>query len=73
MFFFPVGARIASFGTAVRGGIGRSLVLSCMVVGNPTPRVRWLHGQKPITHSQLYKVTSEGNLFINSMFTTIIF
>ncbi|XP_055385270.1 cell adhesion molecule Dscam2 isoform X2 [Condylostylus longicornis] len=58
-------ARIASFSQTIRKAVGSMLILECLAVGNPTPRARWLTRDRPVTFSPFYEVTTEGNLKIH--------
>lgn len=64
-------SRIASFSQQISRAVKSNVLLPCVAVGNPTPRTRWLHRERPITFSPFYKVTPEGHLNIPS--TIIIF
>lgn len=57
-------ARIASFSQVLRKSVGTGLVLKCLALGNPTPRARWFTRDRPVTFSNFYEVSSEGNLKI---------
>lgn len=59
-------ARIVSFDQTIYRGAKSKVILKCIAAGNPTPRTRWLHHDKPITFSKHYEVTSEGYLLIYS-------
>lgn len=59
-------SRIASFGQILQKGVKSRVTLPCIAVGNPTPRTRWIHRERPITFSNYYEVTAEGHLDIYS-------
>ncbi|XP_044257604.1 Down syndrome cell adhesion molecule-like protein Dscam2 isoform X1 [Tribolium madens] len=59
-------SRIASFSQTIRKPIKSKILLPCLAVGNPTPRTRWIHRDRPITFSSFYEITSEGHLNIHS-------
>lgn len=61
-------ARIASFSQNLQLPLRSTIILSCLTVGNPTPRTRWLHRGRPVTHSPHYQVSQQGHLDIHSMF-----
>ena len=44
---------------------GDNIKLSCMAVGNPTPEIRWLHGNKVVQASDArYFIDRDGTLMI---------
>ncbi|XP_065172769.1 cell adhesion molecule Dscam1-like, partial [Atheta coriaria] len=59
-------SRIASFSQVLYRAVKSKVLLPCLAVGNPTPRTRWIHRDRPVTFSPFYKVTSEGHLSIHS-------
>lgn len=63
-----VPARIASFGQIIQLPLRTATTLSCLAVGNPIPRTRWMHRGRAVTHSPHYQVTQKGHLEIHSMF-----
>lgn len=64
-------ASIASFSQTLRRAVGSSLLLECLAVGNPTPRTRWFTRDRPVTFSPFYEVTTDGNLKIHSIETSL--
>lgn len=64
-------SRIASFSQVIHKAVNSQLLLPCYAVGNPTPRTRWFHRDRPITFSPFYEVTNNGHLQIHSMFELI--
>ncbi|XP_055315179.1 cell adhesion molecule Dscam2 isoform X2 [Sitodiplosis mosellana] len=60
-------ARIASFSQIIRKAVGKSLILECNSVGNPTPRARWFTRDRPVTFSPFYEIMLNGNLRIHSI------
>lgn len=64
-------AKIASFSQIIHKAVNSKLILPCFAVGNPTPRTRWFHRERPITFSPFYEVTIDGHLQIHSMFKFI--
>lgn len=64
-------SRIASFNQVIHKAVNSQLLLPCYAVGNPTPRTRWFHRDRPITFSPFYEVTTDGHLQIHSMLTFI--
>lgn len=65
-------SRIASFSQIIHKAVNSKILLPCYAVGNPTPRTRWFHREKPITFSSFYEVTSDGHLKIHSMFVCVM-
>lgn len=61
-----VPARIASFSQSIQLPLRAAATLSCLAVGNPIPRTRWMHRGRPVTHSPHYQVTQKGHLEIHS-------
>lgn len=59
-------SRIASFSQVLQKAVKNRVLLPCLAVGNPTPRTRWIHRERPITFSNYYEVTTEGHLSIHS-------
>ncbi|XP_071054820.1 cell adhesion molecule Dscam2 [Onthophagus taurus] len=59
-------SRIASFSQTLQKAVKTKVLLPCHAVGNPTPRTRWIHRDRPITFSPYYEVTSDGHLSIHS-------
>ncbi|KRT80459.1 Immunoglobulin, partial [Oryctes borbonicus] len=60
-------SRIASFSQMLQRPVKSRVILPCVAVGNPTPRTRWIHRERPITFSNYYEVTTEGHLNIYSV------
>lgn len=65
-------SRIASFSQTLQKPVKSKVLLPCIAVGNPKPRTRWLHRERPITHSSFYEVNSEGHLRIYSEYNFFI-
>ncbi|XP_052744070.1 cell adhesion molecule Dscam2-like isoform X2 [Bicyclus anynana] len=59
--------RLLSFGVWARVQCGRSLRLACACRGEPAPRTRWHHGDRPITHDPRTYVTLHGHLIIHEV------
>ncbi|XP_069360825.1 cell adhesion molecule Dscam2-like isoform X2 [Maniola hyperantus] len=57
--------RLLSFGVWARVQCGHSLRLACVCRGEPAPRTRWHHGDRPITHDPRTYVTPHGHLVIH--------
>lgn len=66
-------SRIASFSQVLKKAVKSKILLPCVAVGNPTPRTRWIHRERPITFSPFYEVTPEGHLNIHSKFEHFLF
>lgn len=62
-------SRIASFSQSIRKSVKAKILLPCVAVGNPTPRTRWIHRDRPITFSSYYEITTDGHLNIHSKYT----
>ncbi|XP_034948275.1 Down syndrome cell adhesion molecule-like protein Dscam2 isoform X1 [Chelonus insularis] len=60
-------ARVASFSQLLRRAVKSSVTLSCLVVGNPTPRPVWTHKNTQIFTGRLYEITAEGHLNIHGI------
>ncbi|XP_017776462.1 PREDICTED: Down syndrome cell adhesion molecule-like protein Dscam2 isoform X2 [Nicrophorus vespilloides] len=60
-------SRIASFSQVLHKAVKSKVSLPCLAVGNPTPRTRWIHRDRPITFSPFYEVTTDGHLSIYSV------
>ncbi|XP_063973280.1 cell adhesion molecule Dscam1 isoform X2 [Diachasmimorpha longicaudata] len=60
-------ARVASFSQILRRAVKSSVSLSCLVVGNPTPRPVWTHRNTQVSTGRLYEITSEGHLNIHGI------
>ncbi|CAH0562134.1 unnamed protein product [Brassicogethes aeneus] len=60
-------SRIASFSQTLHKPDKSKLIMPCFAVGNPTPRTRWIHRERPITFSPYFEVTPDGNLKIFSV------
>jgi Down syndrome cell adhesion protein len=65
-------SRIASFSQHIRRAVKSKVLLPCLAVGNPTPRTRWIHRERPITFSSFYEITSDGHLNIHSKFIAAV-
>ncbi|KAI5643094.1 fibronectin type III domain-containing protein [Phthorimaea operculella] len=61
------GARLLSFGVWARVQCGHSLRLACAWRGEPTPRARWLRGDRPVTHDPRAHLTPHGHLAIHEV------
>lgn len=62
---FPAApARVASFSQVLRRAVKSSVTLSCLVVGNPTPRPIWTYRNGQITTGRHYELTMDGHLNI---------
>lgn len=59
-------SKIASFSQMLHKPDKSKVLLPCIAVGNPTPRTRWIHRDRPITFSPFYEVTNDGHLKIHS-------
>lgn len=57
-------ARVASFSQLLRRAIKSSITLSCLVVGNPTPRPIWTYRNSQISTGRHYELTADGHLNI---------
>lgn len=64
-------AKIASFSQTIKKAVGSVVMLECLAVGNPTPRTRWITRDRPVTFSPHYEVTTEDNLKIHSLDTSL--
>ncbi|XP_033323157.1 Down syndrome cell adhesion molecule 3 isoform X4 [Megalopta genalis] len=60
-------ARVASFSQVLRRAIKSSITLSCLVVGNPTPRPLWKFRNGPVTTGRHYELTADGHLNIRGL------
>ncbi|CAG9760392.1 unnamed protein product [Ceutorhynchus assimilis] len=60
-------SKIASFSQILRQPNKSRIMLPCVAVGNPKPRTRWIHQNKPITFSNFYAVTLDGHLHIHDV------
>ncbi|CAG9789295.1 unnamed protein product [Diatraea saccharalis] len=61
------GARLLSFGVWARVQCGHPLRLVCAWRGEPTPRARWLRGDRPVTHDPRTHLTPHGHLSIHEV------
>lgn len=62
-------SKIASFSQTLHQPNKSRMMLPCIAVGNPKPRTRWTHQNKPITFSNFYAVTVDGHLHIHGTFS----
>ncbi|ERL85186.1 hypothetical protein D910_02608, partial [Dendroctonus ponderosae] len=60
-------SKIASFSQTLHQPNKSRMMLPCIAVGNPKPRTRWTHQNKPITFSNFYAVTVDGHLHIHDV------
>ncbi|XP_044017269.1 Down syndrome cell adhesion molecule-like protein Dscam2 [Aphidius gifuensis] len=60
-------ARIASFSQFLRRAVKSSVTLSCLVVGNPTPRPIWTYRSVQLSTGRQYEITAEGHLNIHAV------
>lgn len=60
-------ARVASFSQLLRRAVKSSVSLSCLVVGNPTPKPIWNYKNNQVTTGRQYEITAEGNLNIHGL------
>ncbi|XP_076279934.1 Down syndrome cell adhesion molecule 3 isoform X5 [Lasioglossum baleicum] len=60
-------ARVASFSQILRRAIKSSITLSCLVVGNPTPRPMWKFRNGPVSTGRHYELTADGHLNIRGL------
>ncbi|TGZ53114.1 Uncharacterized protein DBV15_05473 [Temnothorax longispinosus] len=60
-------ARVASFSQILRRAVKSSVTLSCLVVGNPTPRPIWTYRNNQITTGRHYELTPDGHLNIRGL------
>lgn len=58
-------SKIASFSQTLYQPTKTGILLPCQAVGNPHPRTRWIHQNRPITFSNFYAVRSDGHLRIH--------
>ncbi|XP_073950442.1 cell adhesion molecule Dscam2-like isoform X2 [Choristoneura fumiferana] len=61
------GVRLLSFGVWARVQCGHALRLACVWRGEPTPRARWLRGDRPVTHDPRTHLTLHGHLAIHEV------
>lgn len=66
-------SKIASFSQTIHKAVKTKLLLPCYAIGNPTPRTRWFHRDRPITFSPFYEVNTDGHLQIHSTFDVKLF
>ncbi|XP_047351251.1 Down syndrome cell adhesion molecule-like protein Dscam2 isoform X6 [Vespa velutina] len=57
-------ARVASFSQLLRRAVKSSITLSCLVVGNPTPRPIWTYRNGQVSTGRHYEYTPDGHLHI---------
>ena len=57
--------RIVSFGEILAAPWKSDLVLDCLHVGEPTPKVTWSHQQKPVLENSKHQVSQNYSLEIN--------
>ncbi|EFN83957.1 Down syndrome cell adhesion molecule, partial [Harpegnathos saltator] len=60
-------ARVASFSQVLRRAVKSSVILSCLVVGNPTPRPIWTYRNGQISTGRHYEITHDGHLNIRGL------
>ncbi|XP_060516116.1 cell adhesion molecule Dscam2 [Cylas formicarius] len=60
-------SRIVSFSQILHQPNKSRVLLPCLAVGNPKPRTRWIHQNKPITFSTFFAVTLKGDLNIHNV------
>lgn len=60
-------ARVASFSQLLRRAVKSSITLSCLVVGNPTPRPIWTYRNGQVSTGRHYEFTPDGHLHICGM------
>ncbi|KOX68634.1 Down syndrome cell adhesion molecule-like protein Dscam2 [Melipona quadrifasciata] len=60
-------ARVASFSQLLRRAIKSSITLSCLVVGNPTPRPIWTYRNSQVSTGRHYELTADGHLNIRGL------
>ncbi|XP_044594739.1 Down syndrome cell adhesion molecule-like protein Dscam2 [Cotesia glomerata] len=60
-------ARVASFSQLLRRAVKSSVSLSCLVVGNPTPKPIWNYKNNQVTTGRQYEITAEGYLNIHGL------
>ncbi|XP_053986908.1 cell adhesion molecule Dscam2 isoform X2 [Hylaeus volcanicus] len=60
-------ARVASFSQLLRRAIKSSITLSCLVVGNPTPRPIWTYRNGQVSTGRHYELTADGHLNIRGL------
>ena len=67
MFYIShsVRPRIVSFGEILAAPWKSDLVLDCLHVGEPTPKVTWSHQQKPVLENSKHQVSQNDFLKIN--------
>ena len=67
MFYisYSVRPRIVSFGEILAAPWKSDLVLDCLHVGEPTPKVTWSHQQKPVLENSKHQVSQNYSLEIN--------
>ncbi|XP_024944983.1 Down syndrome cell adhesion molecule-like protein Dscam2 isoform X2 [Cephus cinctus] len=64
-------ARVASFSQLLRRAVKSSVTLSCLVVGNPTPRPTWTFRNNQVVTGRHYEITSDGHLNIHGLDQTV--
>ncbi|XP_015187903.1 PREDICTED: Down syndrome cell adhesion molecule-like protein Dscam2 isoform X4 [Polistes dominula] len=57
-------ARVASFSQLLRRAVKSSITLSCLIVGNPTPRPIWTYRNGQVSTGRHYEFTPDGHLHI---------
>ena len=55
-FIFAVRPRIVSFGEILAAPWKSDLVLDCLHVGEPAPKVTWSHQRKPVLENSKHQV-----------------
>uniref|UniRef100_A0ABD2XN24 Down syndrome cell adhesion molecule-like protein Dscam2 n=1 Tax=Trichogramma kaykai TaxID=54128 RepID=A0ABD2XN24_9HYME len=60
-------ARVASFSQVLKKPVKSSVTLSCIVVGNPTPRPQWTYKAGHVSKSKHHEITNEGHLRIHNL------
>ncbi|XP_058795689.1 cell adhesion molecule Dscam2 isoform X3 [Phymastichus coffea] len=60
-------ARVASFSQLLRKPVKSAVMLSCIVVGNPTSRPLWTYRNSQVTKGKHYEITSDGHLKIHAL------
>ncbi|XP_033228370.1 Down syndrome cell adhesion molecule-like protein Dscam2 [Belonocnema kinseyi] len=60
-------ARVASFSQVLRRPVKSSVVLSCLVVGNPTPRPNWTYKKNPVSSGRHHEITTDGHLNLHGL------
>ena len=64
--------RIVSFGEILAAPWKSDLVLDCLHVGEPTPKVTWSHQQKPVLENSKHQV-SKKYLCLDKLISKIIY